>query len=69
MAPGATQQDDQLAGARVGQGSVENKAADAGDAVVEYRKPAVATCCVCMEPCSSDGAHRVWYIHAYSHHR
>jgi hypothetical protein len=26
-------------------------------------KPEVATCCVCMEPWTSGGAHRIWYKH------
>ncbi|KAM0895284.1 hypothetical protein ACQ4PT_023935 [Festuca glaucescens] len=58
MARGATthqEQEEQLAGAMV-QCSVENKAADA---VVERSRAPVAACCVCMEPWTSDGAHRV----------
>jgi hypothetical protein len=43
----------------------EKKVDDAGDADMENPKapPALVTaCCVCMEPWSSEGAHRMWYV-------
>ncbi|KAK1613634.1 hypothetical protein QYE76_019151 [Lolium multiflorum] len=62
-------QEEELAGARA-EGSAEKKVADAGDADMENPKapPALVTaCCVCMEPWSSEGAHRMCCI-AYCGH-
>ena len=58
-------QEDQLAGASVSHGSVVNSTE--GDAVVEHSKAPVAACCICMEPWTSGGEHRAWYVRTYSY--
>jgi hypothetical protein len=44
--------------------SLQTKMEESGDGM-EHRNPAVATCCVCMEPWTSGGAHRIWYTHFF----
>jgi hypothetical protein len=45
--------------------NLQTKMEESGDGM-EHRNPAVATCCVCMEPWTSGGAHRIWYKHCFS---
>jgi hypothetical protein len=44
--------------------NLQTKMEESGDGM-EHRNPAVATCCVCMEPWTSGGAHRIWYTHFF----
>ncbi|KAM0892978.1 hypothetical protein ACQ4PT_025443 [Festuca glaucescens] len=41
--------------------SLQTKMEESGDGM-EHRNPAVASCCVCMEPWTSGGAHRIFCI-------